>query len=295
MKILILGVTGMLGHTLFYYFSKNKLYDVYATERGKEDLNKYFSAIMLQKVISNVNADEIQTVQKTIEMINPDLVINCIGIIKQLDAAKDPLISISINSLFPHKLANLCAATNTRLIHISTDCVFSGRKGNYKDNDPSDADDLYGKTKYLGELKYDHCVTIRTSIIGHEINTKFGLVEWFLSQKSKVKGYNKAFFTGFPTIELANIIHKYIIPNQQMNGLYNVSSNKISKYALLNLIADRYSKEIEIEKDNSIIIDRSLDSSRFRKLTGYIPPSWNELVNMMYIDQQKRQGKERTR
>ena len=295
MKILILGVSGMLGHTLFTFFSEKKDFIVFGTVRSISKVGRLLSTELQERILNGVDAMNVDSIINAIRIAKPDVVINCIGIIKQLDISNNPLIAIPINSLFPHRLANICAASNSRLIHISTDCVFNGTKGDYSEADPSDADDLYGKTKYLGEIHYDHCITIRTSIIGHELNAKLGLVEWFLSQKSKVKGYNKAFFTGFPTIEIANIIHKFVIPNQEMQGLYNVSSDKISKYELLKLIADRYSKKIEIEKDDSMIIDRSLDSSRFRKLTGYIPPLWNDLVNMMYIDQQKRQGKERTR
>jgi len=295
MKILILGVSGMLGHTLFRQFSEKQDYIVFGTVRSISKVGRLLSTELQEQIINCVDAINVDSIINAIRIAKPDVIINCIGIIKQLDISNDPLIVIPINSLFPHRLANICAVCNSRLIHISTDCVFNGKKGNYSEDDPSDADDLYGKTKFLGEIQYDHCVTIRTSIIGHELNTRFGLVEWFLSQKSKVKGYDKAFFTGFPTIELANIIHKFVIPNQTIHGLYNVSSNKISKYELLKLIADRYSKQIEIEKDDSIVIDRSLNSSRFRKLTGYIPPSWNDLVNMMYIDQQKRKGKETTR
>lgn len=295
MKILILGVSGMLGHTLFTFFSEKKNHNVFGTVRNISKVGRLLSTQLQEQIINGVDAMNVDSIINAIRITKPDVVINCIGIIKQLNISNDPLIAIPINSLFPHRLVNICAVCNSRLIHISTDCIFNGKKGDYSEADPSDADDLYGKTKYLGEIHYDHCITIRTSIIGHELNTRFGLVEWFLSQKSNVKGHNKAFFTGFPTIELANIIHKFVIPNQQVTGLYNVSSNRISKYELLKLIADRYSKEIKIEKDDSIIIDRSLDSSRFRKLTGYIPPSWNDLVNMMYIDQQNRQGKERAR
>ncbi len=286
LRVLILGVTGMLGSTLFRFFSESEDYITYGTVRNRKKLDLVLD-ITNKNIISGVDALDMDSIINAFNVAKLDIVINCIGIIKQLDAAKDHLISISINSLFPHKLANICAATNSRLIHISTDCVFDGKKGSYKDNDPSDADDLYGKTKYLGELKYDHCVTIRTSIIGHEISTKLGLVEWFLSLDDKVNGFNKAIFSGFPTIEIANIIHQFIIPNEHISGIYNVSSNKISKYNLLRLIADRYGKKIEIEIDNKVEIDRSLDSNKFQEITGYKPPEWKELVDKMYLYQNK--------
>ncbi len=284
-KILILGVTGMLGHTLFYYLSKNELYDVYATERGKDDLNKCFPAMMLKKVVSNVvNADDIQTVQKTIEMIEPDVVINCIGIIKQLKEAKDSIISIKINSLFSHQLAEICKKMNCRMIHISTDCIFSGKDGNYKEEDFADANDLYGRTKYLGEVDYPNAITLRTSIIGHELKNKISLIDWFLSQKNSVNGFKKVIYSGFPTIEFAEIIDKYVLINTKLKGLYHVSSEPISKYDLLKLVSDIYHKDIQINLDDNFIINRSLDSNRFKKVTGYSPPAWKDLIIKMHND-----------
>ncbi len=284
MKILILGVTGMLGHALFYYFSKNKQYDVYATIRGTKSLNKYFPTMMLQKVVSDVNADYINKIQKTIEVIDPDVVINCIGIIKQLKEAKESIISIKINSLFPHQLAEICIKTNCRMIHISTDCVFSGKDGNYKEEDIADEDDLYGRTKYLGEVDYPNAITLRTSIIGHELKNKISLIDWFLSQKNSVNGFRKAIYTGFPTIEFAEIIDKYVLTNNDLKGLYHVSTEPISKYELLNLIAEIYHKDIQINPDDSFIINRSLESNRFKKVTGYSPPAWKDLIIKMHND-----------
>ena len=283
-KILILGVSGMLGHALFYYFSKNKKYDTYATQRGNNKVDKFFPEIMLDKIISNINADSIQTVQNAIELIKPDVVINCIGIIKQLKEAKDSLISIKINSLFPHQLAEICANNNCRMIHISTDCVFSGKAGNYAEEDFADADDLYGRSKYLGEVDYPNALTLRTSIIGHELNNKISLVDWFLSQKSSVSGFTKAIYTGLPTIEFAEIIEKYVFPNRELHGLYHVSSEPISKYELLKLVAEIYEKDIQIKHEVEFIIDRSLDSCRFKNVTGYAPPSWKEMIIKMHSD-----------
>lgn len=283
-KILILGATGMLGHKLLTNLSKNPLFEVWATSRTDKNLQKWFGNNLKKKIISGIDADLFDSFEKQIIAINPDIVINCIGIIKQLPIADDPVVSISINALLPHKIANICKKMNARMIHISTDCVFDGKKGNYKEKDLSDAYDLYGKSKYLGEVHYPHAITLRTSIIGHELETHYGLVEWFLSQKEKVKGFKKAIFTGFPTVEIAEIIEKYIIPNESLIGLYQVSSNPISKYDLLNLIAEIYQKNIIIQPDESVFIDRSLDSSLFREKTGYQPPSWELLVQKMYHD-----------
>jgi dTDP-4-dehydrorhamnose reductase len=216
--------------------------------------------------------------------VQPDVVINCIGIIKQLLLADDPLSAITTNALLPHRISLISRTVGARVIHISTDCVFNGKKGMYTENDQSNAEDLYGRTKYLGEINYPHCVTLRTSIIGHELKGKYGLIEWFLSQTQKVRGFRKAIYSGFPTIELARIILEYVLPNPALNGIYHVSSEPISKYNLLRLVAERYGKAIEIEPYDDFMQDRSLDSTIFRKATGYQPPSWDELIEMMHND-----------
>ncbi len=170
------------------------------------------------------------------------------------------------------------------MIHISTDCVFDGKKGNYSDNDHANADDLYGRTKYLGEVTYPHCVTLRTSIIGHELKGRYGLIDWFLSQEGHTRGYTRALYSGFPTIELARIISDYVLPNESLSGTYHVSSDTISKYELLKKVAQKYGKKIDIEPFSDFVLDRSLDSSLFMEKTGYIPPSWSDLIDEMHND-----------
>ena len=283
-KVLILGATGMLGHTLFRRLSEMGGYEVHATARSIEGLSSWFKPELMARVVDGVDAYEFESVEHVITDIKPDIVINCIGIIKQLPEANNPETAIRINALFPHQVANACKAVGTRMIHISTDCIFSGKKGSYKEENPSDADDLYGRTKFLGEVYYPHCVTLRTSIIGHELKGTYGLIEWFLGQEGKVRGFTKAIFSGFPTVELARIINEYVIPNKELSGLYQVSSEPISKYDLLKLVAERYGNVIEIEPYDDFCLDRSLDSTRFSALTGYEPPSWPELVDMMYRD-----------
>lgn len=280
MKILILGAYGMLGHKLFLMLSKR--FDTFATCRSFH--KKYSHILPKERLFPDVHADNFDSVIRAVQSVAPDVVINCIGIVKQLDAAKDPITAITINALFPHHLALICKNAGARLIHFSTDCVFNGVKGNYTEDDPSDANDLYGRTKFLGELSFPHCVTLRTSIIGHELNGRLGLIDWFLSQEGKVRGFTKAIYTGFPTVEMARIIAEYVIPNEDLSGLYQVSSSPISKYELLRLVADQYNKRIEIEPYAEFSCDRSLDSSRFRATTGYRPPSWEELVTLMHDD-----------
>ncbi len=283
MKLLIIGATGMLGHKLLDYFSRNSSYEISGTIRSMEGLESFFTSNKTT-IFSNVDADDIDELEKIIVLQEPSVVINCIGIIKQLELASDPLASISINALFPHKLAQICAKHSVRMIHISTDCVFDGEKGNYVESDHSNATDLYGRTKYLGEVSYGHCVTLRTSIIGHELKGKFGLVEWFLSQEMKIRGFTRAIYTGFPTIELARIIDEYVVPNESLAGLYHVSSEPISKFDLLKLISKRYSKDIEIEPFDDFVCDRSLDSSTLKGQTGFKSASWETMVDDMHRD-----------
>lgn len=281
-KILILGGTGMLGHALFLQLSNNENLDVYATSRISKGPSTWFPLPLEKNIRYDVDADNFDTVIRALASIQPNVVINCVGLIKQLPMSNDPLTAITVNSLLPHRISLICRTSGARMIHISTDCVFDGKTGNYKESDPSNADDLYGRSKYLGEVEYPHCVTLRTSIIGHELKGKMGLVEWFLSQKGFVRGFTKAMYSGFPTIELARIINDYILPNEDLKGIYHVSSEPISKYNLLELIALRYGKQIEIVPYDDFHKDRSLDSSVFRRLTGYIPPSWPELIERMY-------------
>jgi dTDP-4-dehydrorhamnose reductase len=176
----------------------------------------------------------------------------------------------------------LCRLGGARLIHISTDCVFSGSRGMYREDDFSDAYDLYGKSKYIGEVRDDaHAITLRTSIIGHELDSKVALVDWFLSQQGSAKGYRRAMFSGLPTVELARIIRDFVLPRPELRGLYHVAAEPIAKYDLLSLIAEQYGKQIEIKGDDAVIIDRSLDSTRFTLATGYRAPEWPALIALM--------------
>ncbi|QJW46980.1 SDR family oxidoreductase [bacterium BFN5] len=283
-KVLILGGSGMLGHTLFLCLSEDADLDVYATVRSAHELSSWLPSDRMKKVRSHVDVQQIENLVNVFAEVKPDILINCVGIIKQVTAAKDPLSSITVNALLPHRIASLCGATGARMIHISTDCVFDGKKGDYTEEDISNADDLYGRTKYLGEVTYPHCITLRTSIIGHELKGNYGLLEWFLNQKTPVRGFRNVIYSGFPTIELSRIIRDYIIPHPKLTGLYHLSTNPISKYELLKLINIQYEKNLFIEAEDSIRLDRSLDSSLFRFRTGYIPPTWPELVSIMYND-----------
>jgi dTDP-4-dehydrorhamnose reductase len=229
-----------------------------------------------------VDVENTDSLTRLFAIERPDVVINCVGVVKQLDSANDPLVAVPINSLLPHRLARLCAVAGSRFIHVSTDCVFSGSKGLYTESDVADARDLYGLSKYLGEVDYPNAVTLRTSIVGHELGSAHGLVGWFLAQEGPVKGFTRAIFSGLPTVELARVIRDFVLPQPQMHGVYHVSAEPIAKYDLLRLVADVYGRDVQITPDDKLAIDRSLNSSRFRQLTGYAPPTWPELVRTMH-------------
>lgn len=285
MRILILGVSGMLGSTLFKEFSNVKTLDVFGTARSGQ-LTKYFDPAASEKIIYGIDVLDNDSLTRVLSTVRPSVVVNCVGLVKQLSDSKDPLIALPLNSMLPHRLSQLCSLLGARLIHISTDCVFSGVKGNYLESDLSDAEDLYGKSKYIGELHDDpHAVTIRTSIIGHELNGHRSLIDWFLAQQGSVKGFRKAIFSGLPTAEMARMIRDYVLPNPQLSGLYHVSAKTINKYDLLKLVAGVYGKDIEIKPDENLKIDRSLDSTRFTKATGYVAPEWPELIQTMFQSQ----------
>lgn len=282
MRILILGVTGMLGSAVVRTFWQDPAHEVWGTLRNGAML-KLFPDSVKKRLLSGVDVLDQDALIRVMERVRPEVVINCVGLIKQLSDANDPLVALPINAMLPHRLARLCGLIGARLIHVSTDCVFDGRKGMYLERDPSDAEDLYGKSKFIGEVQESpHAITLRTSIIGHELGSNYALVDWFLSQESSVKGYAKAIFSGLPTAELARVMKDFVIPNPQLTGLYHVSAEPIDKLSLLRIVAEVYGKKIEIVPDNKFCIDRSLDSSMFRRATGYTPPTWPELVKIMH-------------
>jgi dTDP-4-dehydrorhamnose reductase len=281
-RLLILGATGMLGSTLIRWFQQHSEYEVFGSCR-----NETLTA-MLQKEAPNaiffkdIDVDSLDSLSSLFSSVKPHVVINCIGIVKQLNISDDPLVAIPINSILPHRLARLAQFTNTRLVHMSTDCVFSGKKGHYSEDDVPDASDLYGKSKLLGEVDYPNAITLRTSIIGHELFGARSLISWFLAQSDTVKGYKNAVFSGLPTVEIARIICNFVIPNPHLRGLYHLSSDPISKFDLLSLVAKTYKKSLDLVSDEDFVINRSLNSDRFRSSTGFMPESWDVMVKKMH-------------
>lgn len=281
MKVLVIGANGMIGSTIFDYLYGVTDWSVFGTIRNDTNI-AYFPRAMTDNLFSNVELNNQDILISTLLKVKPDVVINCAGLTKHKAEADNPLEILPINGMLPHRLASLCELIGARLIHISTDCVFSGKKGNYKEDDFADASDLYGRSKVLGENLRPPHITLRISTIGHELQTKYGLLEWFLSQNQQCQGFKKAIFSGFPTVVFAQILKDYIIPNRNLTGLYHVAAEPIAKYDLLKMIAQKYKKDIEIIPNNTSIIDRSLDSQRFANATSYTPPSWSEMIDQMY-------------
>lgn len=281
MKILVLGANGMLGNAMIRVLNEKAGWQVYGTIRS-ESSRRFFTEDIAERLLSGVDVEQHDSLLQAFIRTRPDVVVNCIGLIKQLADAEDPLQAIPINALLPHRLARLCELSGARLVHFSTDCVFAGDKGAYRETDPSDAKDLYGRSKFLGEVSYPHALTLRTSIIGHELQSAHGLVDWFLSQQGSCNGYSRAIFSGLPTVALAQIVRDLVIPRTDLSGVYHVAAEPIAKYHLLKLIADVYNKNIEIIASDQLVIDRSLNADRFRAATGYTAPSWPELIALMH-------------
>lgn len=281
MKVLVIGANGMIGSTIIRVIAESRDLSICGTVRS-EIVKQFFAPEIAENILTNIDVTNHDTLVNVFEKVRPDVVINCAGLTKHIQGSDVPTKAIPINALMPHRLAELCKLLGARLIHISTDCVYSGNKGNYLETEPADSMDIYGKSKMLGEVDYPHTVTIRTSTIGHEFSTKHGLLEWFLSQEGSCKGFQQAIFSGLPTIVLAQIIRDIVIPNVGLQGLYHVAGQPISKYELLKLIAVVYGKSIEIIKDEKFIIDRSLNSDRFQAATGYEPPEWLDLIKLMH-------------
>jgi len=273
----------MLGHKLGQRL--NDEFDTWVTLRGSAGSYRRFALLDASRVVPGVDVQSFDSVVAALARVRPDAVINCIGLIKQLPSASDPILNLTINALLPHRLQQLCRATGARLIHFSTDCVFSGGKGMYTEEDPSDALDLYGRTKFLGETAGAGALTIRSSVIGRELSTESGLVEWCLARNGgRVQGYTRAIYSGFTTLAMARIVRLILTEHRELSGTVQISSTPITKHELLGLLRTAYKLRLDIEPRDDVQVDRSLDSSRFRAMTGFAPPSWSEMIEEMAAD-----------
>ena len=287
MRILVLGGGGMLGHKVVQH-ARGRFPETWCTLRGtrrEPSLAPVERDLAAVRVVEGLDAMDWTAVEAVLHDLRPAVVVNCVGIVKQREEARAAVPSITINALLPHRLAAALQAWGGRLIHISTDCVFSGRRGQYTEADQSDAEDLYGRSKFLGEVVEPNAVTLRTSMIGRELREHRSLLDWLLQQNGgTVRGYRRALYSGLTTIELAAVILCVIEQHPRLSGLYQVTSNTISKYDLLRLIVATLGLDIRVEPDDAFFCDRSLVGEKFRAATGYRCPSWPALVEALKAD-----------
>jgi dTDP-4-dehydrorhamnose reductase len=274
-RVLIFGGDGMLGHQLLRHLSAR--HEVRVTLR--RPLDEYgggmFSAV---NAVGSVDVRDAKAVRGVLAAFRPDAVVNAAGIVKQRNDAAAEADNHEINAVFPRRLAEYCGDAGAYLVHFSTDCVFSGRKGNYAESDLPDPVDLYGRSKLQGEVSGPGCITLRTSMIGPELSRRSGLLEWFLAQKGRAPGFRRAVFSGLTTPEQARVVERILGQNPKISGLYHLSGDAINKFDLLRLIARHFRLATVVEPDDALVIDRSLDSARFRAAFAYQPPSWDEMV-----------------
>lgn len=285
MRILILGGNGMIGHKIYQIISKNHQ-DTWVTLRNSLNSYSYSEIYNSTKVVDNIDLVNFKLLLNQLNLINPDVIINACGITirRGIDALKSN--SIILNSALPHFLNEWVVANNKRLIHFSTDCVFTGAKGDYLDNDNKDAYDLYGSTKSMGEvIDSKYAITLRGSMIGSELENKTELFEWFLKQKNKtIKGFNKVIYSGITTTKMAEIVIKLIDQHPNLSGIYNISSKPILKFDLLKLWNDFFDINANIEIDNSYISNKNLISDNFYRKISVEQPNWVELSSQLKID-----------
>lgn len=289
MKVLILGASGLLGHTLFNELFINSNLETWGSIRGDADeASALFPRPLSERIIAGLELTETGTLEKLLDRLEPDVLVNAVGLVRQRPEGQQVLPCLTINSRLPHLLLKICIDRGIRLIHYSTDCVFDGQKGKpYTEIDPPSAKDVYGLSKYLGELRDGPALTLRTSIIGHELRHKVGLVEWFLSQRQPVKGYRGAIYTGLTAVEHARILRDYVFKNPDRAGIYHVASNPVSKYELLGLVNKAYGLDLEIIPDDTVKDDKRLDGSKFNEDFAYQAPAWEHLVADMRDSQEQ--------
>jgi len=278
LRLLILGGSGMLGHQLWR--GLHAQHDTWVTLRRPVADFEVHNLFDEAKAIQFDDITDDTPLERALGQAKPEAVINCVGLIKQRDEASDEALTLRVNAEFPHRLAKRCGEAGARLIHFSTDCIFAGTKGNYTESDPSDAADLYGQSKHQGEVADAHSVTLRTSVIGHELATNLALLDWFLSQRGQaIKGFTKAIYSGFTTLEMARIVDRILTQHPALSGVWHVASEPISKFGLLELCREKLGWEGVIEPNDEFVCDRSLNADRFNQATGYSPPSWEAMIS----------------
>ncbi|OGT37964.1 MAG: NAD(P)-dependent oxidoreductase [Gammaproteobacteria bacterium RIFCSPHIGHO2_12_FULL_37_14] len=289
MRILVLGGDGMVGHQLLLHLQKK--HEVCVTLRQASSAYCRYPLFNTENSYFDVDIRHGDNLAKVLSSFKPDVVINAVGVIKQRQIANEAIPNIEINALFPHRLAEMCKAISARMIHFSTDCIFSGMKGNYTEADYSDAKDFYGKSKYLGEVKEKHCITLRSSVIGLELTRKASLIEWYLAQRGTIKGFRRAIYSGLTTQEMSRVVNLILTKYSDLSGVWHISADYINKHELLAILSKKLGREdIQIQPDDSFVCDRSLNGEAFRKATGYQSPSWEVMLNELSQQIQLRYG-----
>jgi dTDP-4-dehydrorhamnose reductase len=278
-RILVVGASGMLGHEAVRVLAPD--FEVWGACRHPELLPDL--GVPAERMLGGLDLTDMGTASSLVESVRPDLVVNAAGIVKQRADAKAAVPSITVNSLWPHVLAEACERQGARMVHVSTDCVFSGSRGMYTEDDVPDAFDLYGRSKLLGEVAdRDNTVTLRTSIIGWQLGAPTGLVAWFGEHRHEaLKGYTRAVFSGLTTRALTEVVRDVVMPDASLSGLWQVSVEPIDKFTLLTTLAGKLGWDVDITPVDEPAIDRSLDSTRFRERTGWTPPSWDEMLTRL--------------
>jgi dTDP-4-dehydrorhamnose reductase len=283
MKVLVLGASGLLGSALFRVLSETTPWNVLGAIRDPEVRHLFPPALVARTVLCG-DLEQPGVLEKAIASADPDVLLNCLSVRKSELTEGNLRKVVASLSVLPQRMAHVCARMGVRLVHFSSDGVFSGTKGGYTEDDLPDATDQYGVAKYLGEVRDPHAVSIRTSMIGHELGGGNGLLEWFLAQEATCNGFPRSVFSGLPTVELARVIRDFVLVRPELSGVYHVAASPISKFDLLQLVADVYGKRIELLADDRVVIDRSLNMARFRAATGYEAPPWPELIAAMHAD-----------
>lgn len=277
MKILVMGGAGMLGHQIVRRLAGD--FTVFSSVRGTRERYDNARIALPEPTFYGVDALREDHVKDVLRACAPDAVINCVGLVKQRKEAADPIPSIELNALLPHRLYAQCRDAGARFLHFSTDCVFSGRTGMYADHAPHDADDVYGRTKSLGEVDGPGSLTLRTSMIGPELENKLSLVEWFLSQNGSLRGFTRMVFSGLTTFAMCRVVADLLTRHPDAEGVYNLAADPISKHDLLCMLRDALGLPIDIVPVDEPECDRSLDASRFRRHFDWTPPSWPDMID----------------
>ena len=282
MRVMVIGATGTLGHRLCLDWAER--FECWGTVRAPVE-DPVAELLAPVRLIAGISAEDPDTLRSALERARPDVVVNCVGAVKQAEEGQQPIPAIRINSLFPHELAAACRESSARMIHVSTDCVFSGERGRYSEQDVPDAADLYGRSKLLGEISGEGLLTLRTSLIGRELRSSLGLLEWLISNRGgSVKGFSRAVFSGLTTIALASEIGVVIEEHPGLDGIWHLASEPIDKLELLTELERALELGIGIVPDDSVMVDRSLDSTRLCRETGRQPRRWDQMVDELAAD-----------